>query len=301
MFRALLNWASCFFHWMQADKVHVIIGRSADVTPSGFRTVKCVRTVEATLKDPSGQRAKISVNLYIAKMCFHGDEWLMVTFLHSFSESCKAYTDLFGADPTFIGDFGGIQQLDNGNFAICRAMKEFRLDMRSIYFASQNSFFKFICRVNPFDPDFYAVAVHPNAMIVFHTCWLQTILLQVLCTELGFIPRAPRYWPLADNSLILEERGRWRSRTTLMWLKQHGYDSVPAIICSELMALQRSCFAQETGWYVNMELIALTLHVLHLPLIGSTHLIHWDLCAFAVSRCPQAKRGTCTFTVSRCP
>ena len=75
-----------------------------------------------------------------------------------------------------------------------------------------------------------------NAVLLYAPFGSQLTLLQHLSLQLSLLLPSPRYWPMADGSLTLDEIGRWRSYKTLVWLRKHGNDSIPDSIRGEMLA-----------------------------------------------------------------
>ena len=95
--------------------------------------------------------------------------------------------------------------------------------MRNYKFYLRSLNGEWLARVQPFDPEFLCIKVHPNAVLLYMPFRSQPTLLQHLCVQLELLPPA------------LSETGRWRSRSTLEWLRKNGTDSIPEEIRGELM------------------------------------------------------------------
>ena len=133
----------------------------------------------------------------------------------------------------YSGQFTDVRQLREKVWAICPEMQEFYLGVLDR--AGCYSF-----NVQPFAPHAYFISVHP---LVFTTTFSQmSLILQAICHSCHLYTSTPRYWLGRDNTMVLEEWGRWRSQYALEWPAVHGFAGVPPGIVTELIQL-----CQEAG------------------------------------------------------
>ena len=88
-------------------------------------------------------------------------------------------------------------------------------EMCNCQFYLRNLNGEWLAKVQPFDPEFFCIKFHPNAVPLYVPFRSQLTLLQHLCLQLQLLPPSPRYWPRADGTLALIETGRWRSKRRL--------------------------------------------------------------------------------------
>ena len=102
---------------------------------------------------------------------------------------------------------------------------------------------EFYAHVFPFDPKFYRKA-HPSGALLFSGVHSHLILLQHLLVQLPLARKPvrilavlPKYWLEDDGTLCLFADRRWRSHTTISWLRTHGLHSVPVPLREEIGSL----------------------------------------------------------------
>lgn len=214
-----------------------------NVTPKEKRRGTAhIYRVTGKLVDEHNTKLKFTVNVYKHWATFHGEQWLIASLLGEF-DSCLVYKDIFEDPLPLAGKFTNIKQFDNGTFAICKEMQDYR---HKVYNGSD----RFLALVGPFDPAFYATAVHPNGVLLFDPFPSQIRLLCLIFQELQWVPKGSRYWICSDGSLILDEKGRWRAASTKRWLQYNPQASAPDDVQEEIQKDQFSAAsdAATPGW-----------------------------------------------------
>ena len=200
-----------------------------------------VMKITGKLWDACNHAQEISVYVLHAVHTFHDETWDLFTFVGGAG-------DYYGDLSTLIsksrskpgGDFTVIHC--NGDWVpqIDPSMLHFRLGLVNQHGTRLRG-------ARPFNQDDYYVRVHEQAALVFTAEKKQMF---VLCAIIGggsMKSGIPKYWRFtdavstnhdaADQGIPLTEGGRWRSRSTLEYLKQEGLGTVPANIRDEIAAL----------------------------------------------------------------
>ena len=177
------------------------------------------------------ERVRASIHTHLTT--FDDEEWRIITLVVNHLDSHLKYTDLFAASCGSIGEFTDIQKLQAG-YAMSRQMKHYNFPIR-------NFDGTFYVQVHPFDPEYFAVKVHPTGALLFTPHHSQLTLLQHIINQSPFLKRpvlflsdVPKYWLEDDGTMCLHDSHRWRSADTIEWLRTRGLHSVPNSIKADI-------------------------------------------------------------------
>ena len=177
------------------------------------------------------ERVRASIHTHLTT--FDDEEWRIITLVVNHLDSHLKYTDLFAASCGSIGEFTDIQKLEAG-YAMSRQMKHYNFPIRNFDGA-------FYVQVHPFDPEFFAVKVHPTGALLFTPHHSQLTLLQHIIIQSPFLKRPvlflsdiPKYRLEDDGTMCLHDSHRWRSADTIEWLRTRGLHSVPNSIKADI-------------------------------------------------------------------
>ena len=182
--------------------------------------------VKRRIAGNAGGKAPIRASLHIRTETFDDEEWKIITLMCSHMAD---YDHLFAPSCGSVGDFTDIQQDAEGNLAITPEMQYYNFSVRRL-----NG--DFYAHVYPFDTKFYR-KVHPAGALLFsgvhsHLMLMQYILLHLPNAKapIWLISEVPKYWLEYDGTMCLDEAHRWKSTTTIEYLRTHGLHSVPISI-----------------------------------------------------------------------
>ena len=189
--------------------------------------------VQGTVSGSLSGSAYFFAHVLQVNVTFHNENWSCFTF----NGGCRDVLPIIVPSvPTiYSGEFTDVWHLRDDVWAICPEMQAFRF---RLYDRSGTDYF----HVYPFTPSQNCISVHPAAALVFTNTFHQMLMLQSIVHGCHLHSASPRYWLGPDNTMILEEWGRWRSQYALEWLAEYGFTGTPVEIVSELMQL-----CQEAG------------------------------------------------------
>ena len=177
--------------------------------------------------------ARVRASIHTLLTTFDNEEWQIIILVVNHLDSRLKYTDFFAASCGPIGDFTNIKKLDEG-YAMSRQMKHYNFPIR-------NFDGTFYVQVHPFDPEYFAVKVHPTGALLFTPYHLQLTLLQHIIIQSPFLKRPvlflsdfPKYWLEDDGAMCLRNSHRWKLADKIEWLRIRGLHSVPNSIKADI-------------------------------------------------------------------
>ena len=195
-----------------------------------------IRPFECKITGTAEGCERVRASIHTLLTTFDDEEWRIITLVVNHLDSHLKYTDLFAASCGSIGDFTDIKKLEAG-YAMSRQMKHYNFPVR-------NFDGTFYVQVHPFDPEYFAVKVHPTGALLFTPHHSQLTLLQHIIIQPPFLKRPvlflsdiPKYWLEDDGTMCLHDSHRWRSADTIEWLRIRGLHSVPNSIKADIGGL----------------------------------------------------------------
>ena len=200
-----------------------------------------VMKITGKLWDACNHAQNVSVYVLHAVHTFHDETWDLFTFVGGAGDYYGDLSTLISKSRSKAGgDFTVIHCNGNWEPQIDPSMLHFRLSLVNQHGTRLRG-------ARPFNQDDFYVRVHEQAALVFTAEKKQMF---VLCAIIGggsMKSGIPKYWRFtdaittnhdaADQGIPLTEVGRWRSRSTLEYLKQEGLGTVPASILDEIAEL----------------------------------------------------------------
>ena len=146
-----------------------------------------------TVSGSAKGKAKCYVHIYKRHATFDNEHWHLISLLRGPFDHTTGLRDLFAESCESIGDFTDIHVYQDGTYAIIA-------EMRNYQFFQRNMEGQWLAKVQPFDPEFFCVKVHANAVLLYAPFRSQLTLLQHLCLKMNLLPPSPRYWLMAEGS-----------------------------------------------------------------------------------------------------
>ena len=225
-----------------------------------------VLLITGKLWDACNHAQEISVYVLHAVHTFQDEAWDLFTFVGGSNDYYGDLNTLISSSRKKAGgDFTVIHSNGNWQPQIDPSMLHFRLQ-------TVNRHGTRLRDTRPFNQDDFYVRVHEQAAMVFTTEKKQMF---VLCAIIGcgsLKSAVSKYWRFteaigtkkdaADQGIPLTDEGRWRSYSTLAYLKQEGLGTVPDDIQEEIAELvanlptkredesQRSCSTWRRKFHV---------------------------------------------------
>ena len=190
-----------------------------------------VLLITGKLWDATNNAQEISVYVLHAVHTFHDETWDLFTFVGGTSDHYGDLNTLISRTRSKAGgDFTVIHSNGNWQPQIDPSMLHFRLQIVNRNGARLRA-------ARPFNQDDFYVRAHEQAALVFTAEKKQMF---VLCAIIGcgsLKSGIIKYWRFtdaigtnhdaADGGIPLTDAGRWRSQSTLAYLKQEGLGTVP--------------------------------------------------------------------------